>query len=194
MGIGNWDVLNMNFLREAEIKHGRVAMLGFAGAPHVKYALLCGQIFLTRQRMLGFASAPHVKYALLCGQIFLTRQRMLGFAGAPHVKYALLCGQIFLTRQRMLGFASALPPSSNTLATLVAACWQHLSVHCGNSRNTAAAPPCLVVWFCECCAAPFVTLAALLATNGAAFGCFVCACVCVRGEVFGSMFCLGVVV
>ena len=27
MGIGSWDVLNMNFLREAEIKHGRLAML-----------------------------------------------------------------------------------------------------------------------------------------------------------------------
>merc|ERR1719390_425665 len=31
LGIGSWDVLNMNFLREAEIKHGRVAMLAFAG-------------------------------------------------------------------------------------------------------------------------------------------------------------------
>lgn len=31
MGIGSWDVLNMNFLREAEIKHGRLAMLAFVG-------------------------------------------------------------------------------------------------------------------------------------------------------------------
>jgi hypothetical protein len=31
LGIGSWDVLNMNFLREAEIKHGRIAMLAFVG-------------------------------------------------------------------------------------------------------------------------------------------------------------------
>ena len=31
MGIGSWDVLNMNFLREAEIKHGRLAMLAALG-------------------------------------------------------------------------------------------------------------------------------------------------------------------